>query len=584
MDIEALAVAAVKAVIAKTDYLVDYIKDKDKEPMWDGSIYAYSSKSKRNIDWRGKASVQIKGKNIKTLNVSEVKYDLEVVNLKNYKKDGGLLFFVVGIDDEGNTKIFYRALTPYLINAILANKEKQETIRTEFFEFPIKKDDICSVVMNFIRDAKKQELFTHDNIPTLEDFLASAGKDISYEFQISKVGYNQNMPYKYLLGRELYMYAKNTKLDIQFPIEHIHKIEKMTHNVEGMVTIGDQVYYDKYEITHKVDGFEISIGQSILFDFNTAKETARVSYSLKGDIKEQIKDIQFITDLIEYRVARINGINFPVNPTAEELESFHIDEAKELQRNLTIIDNMLTQLGISKALSISNLTAKEEGYLRMLIQAFVEHKSIRFKEKNIPPVMGISIGNVYLLLHFRQLEDGSYHVENFPSVQCEVTGEYNDGEFFTTSKYVILKADDLIRSDNLSYKEMIDDIFLYENVGHFFYANLLLLEMLKAFDKINNEYLLNESTRLASWLKNADCLDGISTINYLQCIARQSELSPEQESELIEILEKYTDNEQMKAGIHILLGNKKMANICLEKLDENIRNVFYELPIYALIK
>lgn len=36
MDTEALAVSAVKSAIAKTDYLVDYINDKDKEPMWDG--------------------------------------------------------------------------------------------------------------------------------------------------------------------------------------------------------------------------------------------------------------------------------------------------------------------------------------------------------------------------------------------------------------------------------------------------------------------------------------------------------------------------------------------------------------------
>lgn len=48
MDTEALAVSAVKSAIAKTDYLVDYIKDKDKEPMWDGAIYAYSSTNENN--------------------------------------------------------------------------------------------------------------------------------------------------------------------------------------------------------------------------------------------------------------------------------------------------------------------------------------------------------------------------------------------------------------------------------------------------------------------------------------------------------------------------------------------------------
>ncbi len=212
MDTEALAVAAVKAAIAKTDYLVDY--SKDKEPIWDGSIYAYSSKKKRNVDWVGKAPVQVKGKNIDTLDVIEIKYDIEVVDLKNYKKDGGLIFFVVGIDSNGDTKIFYK----------------------------------------------------------------------------------------------------------------------------------------------------------------------------------------------------------------------------------------------------------------------------------------------------------------------------------------------------------------------------------KAYDQTKQSEYLEEATRLAEWLKNANCLEGLSTINYLQCIARQSELSSEQETELMELLEKYSDNEQMKAGIHILLGNYKMAKLCLDKLDVDKRAEFCELPIYTLMK
>lgn len=124
MDTEALAVSAVKSAIAKTDYLVDYINDKDKEPMWDGAIYAYSSDKKPNADCKGKASVQVKGNNLDSIDITELKYDLEVVDLKNYKKDGGLLFFVVGINDNGDTKIFYKALTPDLWKCLYRRKAK----------------------------------------------------------------------------------------------------------------------------------------------------------------------------------------------------------------------------------------------------------------------------------------------------------------------------------------------------------------------------------------------------------------------------------------------------------------------------
>lgn len=585
MDTEALGVVVVKAVIAKTDYLVDYIKDKEKEPMWDGSIYAYSSSgNKSNADWIGKAAVQVKGKNLDSIDVQEVKYDLKVVDLKNYKKEGGVLFFVVGIDGNGDTKIFYKALTPYLINKLMEGKEEQGTIRTSFFMFPTQKNEICNVVMDFIRDAKKQELFTHDRIPTLEEFLTSAGENVSYGFQCSEIGYDRSKPYKYMFEHEVYMYAKNTKLDIAFPIEHIHRVEKAGYRIQGKITIDNKLYYDSFELVHKPDGLEIYIGKSIVIDFVEEKKTAKINYKLRGNIKEQIQDIQFIIDLAEKKLAKINEIDFPIDPTEKALEAFHISEAKEFQHRLITIDNMLINLGVTKALDISNISAKEDEYLRMLIMAFVEKKTISLKKGFVPSVGNVSVGNIHLLLHFKQMEDGSYLIENFPDIKYEVSGEYTDGTMFDTSKYTIMKADDLIKADNISYKNIVNELFMYENDGHYLNSNFLLLEFIKAYDKVKNDELLDEAARLASWLKKAECLTGISTINYLQCIARRTELSTQQETELMELLEVYADNEQMKAGIHILLGNYKMVNRYLDRLDEDKKAEFCDFPIYNLMK
>lgn len=585
MDTEALAVSVVKNAIAKTDYLVDYIKDKDKEPMWDGAIYAYSSTNEKpNADYKGKASVQVKGKNIDSLDITELKYDLEVVDLKNYKKDGGLLFFVVGINDNGDTKIFYKALTPYLINKILEGKEKQGTIRITFVLFPTSKNEICNVVMDFIRDAKKQELFTHNKIPTLKDFLDAGGKDITYGFQYSGIGYDRDKPYQYLFNHELYMYAKNTKLDIDFPIEHIQKVEKAGYRVEGLITIAGKEYYNEYELVHKINGMEIHIGKSIVIDFNKQDETAKVSYKLQGNIKEQIRDIHFLTDLIENGTAYIDGVEFPVNPTEKELEKFGIEDAKEFQRRLVVIDNMLNGLGVTKALEIENISNKEDDYLKMLINAFVEKKTIKFKENIVAPVGGISIGNIYLLLHFRQMEDGTYLIENFADIDCEVSGMYKNGEMFDTSKYIIMKADDLIKADNIKIDDIVEDLFLYENDGHYMNSNLLLLEFIKAYDQTSKEAFLDGATRVAEWLKKADCLEGLSTVNYLQCIARKTGLSDEQDLLLEEMLEGVSGNEQMKAAIHILLGNYKMASRCINRMDSEQKKEFCSFPIFKLMK
>lgn len=42
MDVESIAVSAVKDAISSTDYLQEYITDKDKGPAFDGCINVYS--------------------------------------------------------------------------------------------------------------------------------------------------------------------------------------------------------------------------------------------------------------------------------------------------------------------------------------------------------------------------------------------------------------------------------------------------------------------------------------------------------------------------------------------------------------
>ncbi|MCI9083769.1 MAG: hypothetical protein HFI70_16220 [Lachnospiraceae bacterium] len=48
MNIERLATSAVEDAIAKTDFLSSFVNSGDKEPFWDGHIYAFSHKSKKN--------------------------------------------------------------------------------------------------------------------------------------------------------------------------------------------------------------------------------------------------------------------------------------------------------------------------------------------------------------------------------------------------------------------------------------------------------------------------------------------------------------------------------------------------------
>lgn len=56
MDIEKLATSAIEDVISKTDYISSYVNNGDKEPCWDGHLYAYSDTSKKNCYFKGRVA------------------------------------------------------------------------------------------------------------------------------------------------------------------------------------------------------------------------------------------------------------------------------------------------------------------------------------------------------------------------------------------------------------------------------------------------------------------------------------------------------------------------------------------------
>lgn len=131
--IERLAVAAVEASLNSTSQLIPDIDKNDRTPSWDGDIRVYNDKTNKSCKLRGRVPVQVKGKlfNLdKKLNFPDIiKYDIEVVDLKNYYDGFGVIFFVVYLVPEKKLKkIYFLELLPFNLAQILKNI-KQSKIR-----------------------------------------------------------------------------------------------------------------------------------------------------------------------------------------------------------------------------------------------------------------------------------------------------------------------------------------------------------------------------------------------------------------------------------------------------------------------
>ncbi len=102
--IEISAKAKLESALNQLGYITTEIPSNDKTPSWDGFIRLYGkedSSSKSELDKM--IPVQLKGHFQKPPYARNISFNIETVDLKNYLKNSGVIFFVVYIDDEDHS-------------------------------------------------------------------------------------------------------------------------------------------------------------------------------------------------------------------------------------------------------------------------------------------------------------------------------------------------------------------------------------------------------------------------------------------------------------------------------------------------
>ena len=124
--IENFATDAVKNYCLHTSKIKSYIANEDKEPGYDGHLKIYDSISQTKDDYLGNIPVQIKGKKAKKKHPSLFKQNkVYKRDLEMYLKDGGCYYFVVLINENGESQVYGRQLLPmYLKYKLKSNYNK----------------------------------------------------------------------------------------------------------------------------------------------------------------------------------------------------------------------------------------------------------------------------------------------------------------------------------------------------------------------------------------------------------------------------------------------------------------------------
>lgn len=266
METEIMATTAISDRIARTEYLLPCINSGDREPSFDGFIYAYREKEKRKDQMIGRAAIQVKGRRKKSNSFNT--FCMEKADLENYRAAGGALLFVVLIDEKFEKSLYYSALTPFYINQRLRVSDyRKGKVKLQLLPLPDNDNDLCNLVINFIRDCDKQSIVKNGHIWTYEEVEKQFGKEnIEMNITYTGIGYDKNNPFSFLSKNPIYLYAQNKEGTITIPLEYIEHANMQVQKKVAQISVGNVQYEENIEFLQDDTGREVfSIGKSIQF-------------------------------------------------------------------------------------------------------------------------------------------------------------------------------------------------------------------------------------------------------------------------------------------------------------------------------
>lgn len=247
-QIEQWGVDAVANALSVTDTLQRFFKENDKTPLWDGEIFIYKNNGWKNENFIGKVSVQLKGKLATKEELSKeiISYPVGIVNLENYKKNGGTIYFVTQINKRNTSQkvVYYETLTPQKISTYIKGKEQQESCTIKLKRLPKNKYKIQTIFHNFYPNSRFGNIppISLDELSTRKDVVKITSSIMEFLPKNKKIS-----PIDVLLNNEVYWTAELSNSPIPIPIELTPDMQLAFVSKDGLPSIivnGEK--YDNY--------------------------------------------------------------------------------------------------------------------------------------------------------------------------------------------------------------------------------------------------------------------------------------------------------------------------------------------------
>lgn len=583
-QIEKLSVDGLSRFLAKSPRIAPFINENDKMPIWDGELILYSKEGNKAEDVIGKISCQVKGKYKKDA-PSIIKYNVKKYELENYLRDGGLIFFVVYLNEESET-YYYAKLEPVRIRKYLKDSDGKASISISLEKLPTDHSIIERDFRQFLRDCQYQAGAVFRPVVQMEDIARSRKR-----FRLVGENPKGDSPFVAITKGYHYLYSCDENGNIEDPIgEGEFKIE-LTKEVASSIDFEGITVPAKVALRLKDGGAFLEVGSFFRYELPAVgcrDAMMTVSLNDSAGVRERYLALHLMLLFHEHSSFRIGSVE---RSCAEFILSDK--DLARIHSELTLVDDvvaLLDFLHVKEDFDIYALSEHDRKQLSVVNDAIINHRALALTEdQRMPCTRSLQIGPLSLL--FVQVEEkGQFYIYDFFTANTiEVCAKMSE-DGVQLSRYSSLSAEDFAFVSNLdssrilaSYKslplinsDVVDTI------------NYDVLKMILAVDnpKCKHPELLDVAMSVMEWLVGLECglQKDVYQINRLQILKRKRSLSYEEKEEIIAMSERENANDELKFCCALLMDDQIKAAFHFRKLSSDMQAFYKSLPIFKFWK
>lgn len=574
--IEDKGINAVSEYLSDIGYIKPYLSSNDKTPMWDGSLFVYKSKEDFNnerFDYR--IPVQVKTSEFDGDVFPETtSFSIEVTDLQNYLKDGGLVFFKVLVKGK-EKEVYCSFLTTPRIEDIISSCKEQMTKSVSLSKAPQNGNEVLENLKRIyiLRDHSLLDLSTLEN-----------RSDYKFRIQLEHLSPDTD-PQEYLATHYVdALFSLDGVPGEFYPKGGPVKIESSTSIIKD-VTIGGHAYFNSFAITYKNDGKHFIAGCfDIIISYDSSpKPQTTIHVVLKAStLGDVINELNSIQSFMHHKSINFGNIKFDFKE--HDFSSAPQKEWEESLQYWNDVKKLFAVLKVKPSFAPDKLNEEDNRQLETLIHGIL-HRNIVYGDYGESHLSTFDIGSQKILVYAEHLQGREFKLFDIYEHLCAGYVDEDGNHRPTPILSLVFEQKNL--PSNLQLDKIVQTYKSYKkkNPQISLRANMDLLNMLNHYDRCHDKKVLKAAIEIATWLKNEKNSTignrNITLLNYLQAIKRQKGTFNDMEMQKLYRL-KTTDNTENFAR-YLLLGNKEKALSYLAKISENDLDFLKTLPIYHFL-